>query len=470
MKRAPSSASAMLGAVALCGAVTASAAPPAITAERKNIELVGHHDLQGRGALQVTVAQASATGNGDFVYVGFHPGKRPNPLTGRDEFNGTMIIDISDPTKPRTVLHIPNEVEANSRAVQVVHDYGAGRRDYLIRNFETETVYKFEIFDITDRMAAVPRVRKVAEITGTPPDSCGKGCGGTLQSSAHKGWWSAKTGYFYAAANEPGFRGGKDSSHLIIWDLSDPRRPKFVGRNWLPGQKDSEPDPKMKINLHHPIVDEERQRVYAAFHRGGDVVAYDISALLAKPRRYSDPKLVMHLDLQPPGAGNAHTIATIRYPAGEGATAGAAARTYALVAEEAGVGCGPIRHKMYMLDLTDEAKPTPVSTWQVPEGDFCFRGGRFGPHQFAETVNGRLNRFEDRLAWVAYFNAGIRLLDLSDPRALREVGFYLPEPAEDAKRPMRAIQMNDVDLDDRGLAYASDREGAGLYILRHRPE
>jgi hypothetical protein len=33
----------------------------------------------------------------------------------------------------------------------------------------------------------------------------------------------------------------------------------------------------------------------------------------------------------------------------------------------------------------------------------------------AEPVNGRLNRFEHRLAWVAYFNAGVRLVDLSDP-------------------------------------------------------
>jgi hypothetical protein len=27
--------------------------------------------------------------------------------------------------------------------------------------------------------------------------------------------------------------------------------------------------------------------------------------------------------------------------------------------------------------------------------------------------------------------------------------------------------MKDVDLDDRGLAYAADRTGAGLFILQH---
>ena len=74
------------------------------------------------------------------------------------------------------------------------------------------------------------------------------------------------------------------------------------------------------------------------------------------------------------------------------------------------------------------------------------------------------------LAWIAYFNAGVRLVDLSDPYNLREVGYYVPKPNERShpveKGQATAIQMNDVDLDDRGLAYATDRTGAGLFILQ----
>jgi hypothetical protein len=112
-----------------------------------------------------------------------------------------------------------------------------------------------------------------------------------------------------------------------------------------------------------------------------------------------------------------------------------------------------------------------VSTWQVPVGEFCNKGGRFGPHQNAETVNGRINRFEDKLAWLAYFNAGVRVVDLSDPYNVREVGSYVPRITEKShpieKGQVAAIQINDVDLDDRGLAYASDRTGAGLFILQY---
>lgn len=71
---------------------------------------------------------------------------------------------------------------------------------------------------------------------------------------------------------------------------------------------------------------------------------------------------------------------------------------------------------------------------------------------------------------MAYFNAGVRLVDLSGPYNPREVGYYVPKPNETShpveKRQGVAIQMNDVALDDRGLAYITDRTGAGLFILQ----
>jgi hypothetical protein len=151
-------------------------------------------------------------------------------------------------------------------------------------------------------------------------------------------------------------------------------------------------------------------------------------------------------------------------------------RTYALVVDEAGAAddlapCRGVRPKSYMLDITNEMRPFPVSAWQVPAAEFCNKGGRFGPHQSAETINGRLNRFEDKLAWVAYFNAGVRVVDLSDPYNLCEVGSYVPKPTAKSHPIERgqavAVQINDVDLDDRGPAYTSDRTGAGLFILQY---
>jgi len=113
----------------------------------------------------------------------------------------------------------------------------------------------------------------------------------------------------------------------------------------------------------------------------------------------------------------------------------------------------------------------PVSMWQVPIGGFCDKGGRFGVHQHAEQVNGRLNRHENRIAWVAYFNAGIRVIDVSDPYNMKEIGHYIPK-INKMSHPMgpgqkTAIQINDVTVDHRGLAYATDRVGTGLFVVEY---
>jgi hypothetical protein len=124
-----------------------------------------------------------------------------------------------------------------------------------------------------------------------------------------------------------------------------------------------------------------------------------------------------------------------------------------------------------MLDITTETEPEFASVWEVPVGDFCTSGGRFGPHQSAETINGRINRFEDKIAWIAYFNAGVRVVDLSDPMNLTELGYYIPQTTPtshpSALDQPTAIQMNDVDIDARGFAYATDRAGGGLFILEY---
>ena len=139
--------------------------------------------------------------------------------------------------------------------------------------------------------------------------------------------------------------------------------------------------------------------------------------------------------MNPPHRGP-HTVSPIVYDTVPNFGKEALPRRYAFVVDEAGgtadmAPCpGGVRTGSYMLDITNETKPFPVSVWQVPVGNFCTKGGRFGPHQSAETVNGRINRFENKIAWLAYFNAGIRVLDLSDPYQMKELGYYIPKTNE----------------------------------------
>lgn len=413
------------------------------TADSHRTRLIGFHDLQGRESLQVVL-------QGDWCYVGHLPGHLPNPLTGKTEHNGTSILDVSDPARPTLVAHIPSAPEANCRAVQVIDSPRDGKR-YLARNHETAAACSFQIFDISDRAHPV----MVADVASTPA--------GPL-SLAHKGWWDEASGLYFGCANEPGFRPG---GHLVIWDFSEPAKPRYVSNHWLPGQLRSEPTHIEKgLNLHHPVVDMANKRVYLSYARGGNVAVLDINNI-------NKPELIFDYSIEPQFKGP-HTsmpffgIRTPNFTPGFGDV-----RDYILVCNEASDAKyqgQEIRCMVYMLDVTVWNKPFMADIFRVPDGDFLTHGGRFGPHQFNETQDNRLYRPQDNrnLLYVAYFSGGLRVLDISDPYAMKEVGHYIPKTtAKTIPRLKTVIQTNDVDLDYRGLAYISDRAGTGLHVVEY---
>src|ERR671924_2127498 len=77
--------------------------------EAKNMRLVGYNDLQARSAYQPLIHKQ---GDRYIAYVGHHGGtqavpKPNNPMTKQAEFNGTSIIDVTDPKVPKYLAHVP---------------------------------------------------------------------------------------------------------------------------------------------------------------------------------------------------------------------------------------------------------------------------------------------------------------------------------------------------------------------------
>src|SRR6202035_5546452 len=77
--------------------------------EASNMRLVGYSDLQNRSAYQPTIHHQ---GDRYIAYIGHHGGtpevpKPFNSLTGQAEFNGTSIVDVTDPAHPQYLAHIP---------------------------------------------------------------------------------------------------------------------------------------------------------------------------------------------------------------------------------------------------------------------------------------------------------------------------------------------------------------------------
>jgi hypothetical protein len=108
---------------------------------------------------------------------------------------------------------------------------------------------------------------------------------------------------------------------------------------------------------------------------------------------------------------------------------------------------------MWIVDITDEQHPIPISNYIVPESAVENRAGRFGCHQPQEQVY-------DTILAVTWFSGGLRLVDIANPYRPEEVGYFIPDPAEG----YRSAQSNDVFYDGNGLLYVIDRHN-GLDIL-----
>jgi hypothetical protein len=455
----------MLG---LLGALLVGAAAPAPAEEQRNMRLVGSDDLQARSAYQPVVHHQGARW---IAYVGHHGGKRMNPLTGQVEDSGTSIVDVTDPTHPRYLHHIPGaggEAEAGGAAMVRVCDgktLPRGQRDrtYLLRTLGN---LAHEVWDVTD--PAKP-TRLVTVLDGL--------------KSTHKNWWECDTGIAYLVSD--GAPSGWRTNRMTkIYDLSDPAQPRFIRDFGLPGQEPGSTGTAPE-GVHGPIA--LRNRVYFAYGTGakGALQIVDRDKLLAGNPQAADrfaptPENLLYpqigrLDMSPAWGGHtAFPILGISVPHWAPGVPGRTRDFVLLVSESLRNECQEVRQLAFMVDVTTERTPFSVATFEVPDptGDFCRRGGRFGPHSSNESFS---PIYYGRLVFIAYFNAGVRAVDVRDPFHPTEAGFYIPSvtartdkrciEVAGAPRCKTAIQTNNVDVDDRGFIYLADRADTGLHIV-----
>ncbi len=145
-------------------------------AEARDMELVGHDDLQGRSAYQPTIFKQ---GDRFIAYVGHHGGKARNPLTGVEEDNGTSIVDVTDPARPRYLAHIPGasggSEQGGAQMARVCERQG---KTYLLRTFGNAVPSSgHEVWDVTDPAKPKKASTVVSGLTTT-----------------HKNFWECDTG------------------------------------------------------------------------------------------------------------------------------------------------------------------------------------------------------------------------------------------------------------------------------------
>ena len=294
----------------------------------------------------------------------------------------------------------------------------------------------------------------------------------------HKSLWECDTGIAYLVSGAPGWRTRRMTQ---VYDLSDPAHPVKIRDFGLPGQEPGATG-AVPTELHGPIsTGPQGNRVYFGYgtNKGGMLQIVDREKLLNGPKEPTPDNLrypeISRMPMSP--FNGAHTaFPMLGMPIAEFAKdKDGQTRDFVMIVDEAILNeCHEPRQMVWFADVTIEAQPMVVSNFTVPEasGDFCERGGRFGSHSSNESM---APVFYKKLAFVTFFNAGVRALDVRDPYQPKEVGYFIPAITEatdkrcikvDGKdRCKTAIQTNNAETDDRGYIYVVDRANTGMHIL-----
>ncbi|MGI9380753.1 MAG: LVIVD repeat-containing protein [Methyloligellaceae bacterium] len=384
-----------------------------------NVRLVGHSDLSGWGdAFQIKVR------NG-ICYVA---------ASGINGHNGITILDVKDPKNPKVVNQLSDGPAARTHKVLLINEEIMITNSELrpdLRDEYPDAVGGLRVFDMTDPVN--PKFMRYAEADGY---------------GIHRPVYDANRKLMYSS----GYKDGYDKKVLLIHDMSDPANPEPVGHAWMPGQKDGEdlswnPEFARSVDCHegHGFGN----YVTAAWWDGG------IAILDCEDPSKPEIKWRQNPHETHGWPGCYHTFVVPR-----GSEFGICAQ------ETTTVNCDDPPAFITFYDMRNIDEPVIASTYMPHDIDpetmrpldskWCQTGSRYGAHNLWHDMT------SDDLLYICWFNAGLRIVDWSNPFNPKEIAHYMP--AGNAERA--CPQSNDVFVDrETGLIYLSDRWGLGLHIL-----
>jgi hypothetical protein len=408
-----------------------SGAAPGFTSD--GVDFIGYHDVGGKPVFKLAMQVVD-----DRWYLYATHFWEPR----------LSILDVTDPADPRLVGAIEGPDHAATWQVQVADGLlvqGMERRPPAWGGDpEDNSDEGIRFFDVSD--PAAPKLL---------------GQWRTGEHGVHRNHFTGGR-YVHVTASRRGF----DGNIYVILDIADPGRPVEVAMWFLPeqyvaarGAGNPSPaggTPPRRISLHGPpyVLGD---RAYLSYGAGGLVIV-DISDI-------ERPILVSRLDI---GAAFSSMIAlhtVIPVPA----------RDLLLVNTEA---IAERQQEAYnfagIVDISDEKNPRVMSLLPIPqpaEGaaypNFSVRGGRFGPHNQHHPQGPELFA-DDNLMFMTWFNAGLRVYDISDAYLPREIAWYLPDDPTERRGllPKTLVtQSEDVLVDARGNIFFSDKNH-GMHVVR----
>ncbi|MGH7769944.1 MAG: LVIVD repeat-containing protein [Candidatus Binatia bacterium] len=391
-----------------------------------NIESIGYHDLNGKPAFKLAMQKV----NGRWYLYMAHLWHR-----------GWSILDVTDPTAPEYVSFVPGPENTWTIQIQVAEGKMITALERIAPGWggnEDKTFSEgFLIWNVADPRKPKQLGQYRTESTGT-----------------HRNFYDGGT-LVHVAGGAPGF----DGKIYHIVDISDPAKPRQVCHFALEEQKKDAAGlgkSGVKFSLHGP-AHIEGHRAYLSYGDGGGIIL-DVSDI-------KTPRMVSQLVFQ--GLCSRQGIHTyLPLPR----------RRLALINDEAINENGDENLNLAgIVDIGDENQPRLMSLFPLPSPppesrlkNFYEKGGRFGPHNQHHPNHQPCLEDRDDLAYLTYFNAGLRVYDIRDPRAPKEIAYFIPpDPTERiGTKPSELVpQVEDVLVDRRGCIYISEKN-QGIFILR----
>ncbi len=321
--------------------------------ELNNFRLLAHDTLAGFGNIGEGVSLQVAPGGRRVLWMAHECA--PKNFTG---------VDVTDPRHPRVVVQteLPhrnvrsNSLEVCDNLMAVAYQTGT----------HGATPAGIELFDIS----------KPEE-----PRSVGFfDCSGPASRGVHQLWFvDGKTIHCSSGAADFTPRNLLDDQFYRAIDVSDPTKPRELGRWWYPGTREGDDAPPVPrhpqfdtgYRAHNTNVYPDRpDRAYIGYIDGGAIIL-DISDIGA-------PKMVGHWNPHPPFPGFLHTLMPIPN------------RDLLVASDECVREKGLDWPKMvWLLDGRREDNLVCVGTLPVPPvEDYAYLGGRYGAHNMWENRPG----------------------------------------------------------------------------------
>jgi hypothetical protein len=395
------------------------------------IRHIGFSDVGGRpDTVQVMV-------NRRHLYVGHMFG------------NGLSVLDASDPRRLRPVSFFTGGDQTRTHHLQVSNDLlllANGANIVAMQSYDNLRGY-FEN-SLADSITKRKKFRSGLSIHDiSKPDQLREIAFLEMAGLGVNRLWWAGGRYAYVSAHFDGF-----TDHiLVIVDLQTITKPEIVARYWLPGMnrgagETSTVPQGRRVALHHMIT--SGTRGYAAWRDGG-LTVHDLS----DPTK---PTLLSQINWSPPFPGGTHTALPLP------------GRNLLVVVDEANAEqCAKGTFYTWIVDVRAPERPVTIATLPTPrDRDYCALG-TFGPHNVHENRPGSMVS-EDRI-FATYNNAGVRVFDIRDQFAPKEIASWVPPPPAKLidPRPNVALAAKtcDVYVQTDGLMYVTDWN-AGLHVLQ----